>query len=71
MKQVSLLVLLSLFLTRKVEEEPVLYLYCDYCAEKIPIMDKLRLYELCVGELRSLIVRMTGLPIGMCILISM
>ena len=51
-------------MTSREEMEPILYIDCSFNNTIVPISEKMRLALLSVGELRALVTRKTGLPIG-------
>ena len=48
----------------KDEIRPVLHIHCGYSGETVPILDKLQIPTLYVGDLRRIVSRKTGMPIG-------
>ena len=54
----------TLTITMREEMEPVLYIKCLFSQETISIAEKIRVPLLTVYDLRSMVTRKTGLPIG-------
>lgn len=56
--------------TMKEESKPILYLHCLYNDEITPILEKSQVPTMKVSELRSMVTRKTGIPIGVFRMVS-